>query len=519
MLNIGDTMEEFKRLIETIYNGEEYSIGDSREAERLRGIVEDYLGGHVRFIEIPVYSWVNKYLKIDGVEGGYSVAPYILSAEVDDAKLFEIKEDPSSPDAWVKHGVREGVAVIREPEDPDDLKASALLAAEAGFSGILVFSDKLRKIVTTGTWNYSFNVGAPTPIPVIYVEKPRITRDRVSLYVESEVKASKGYILEWDSSGSDNVILIGAHYDRWFSGFQDNILGVIQAMVLAKRLSELSKRVKLVLFTAEEYGAPGYAGWYWSWGSRFYSQQIYRSRIEDSINLYVNFDVAGNRNLMVSGTRSYIYTIKDYINERCCECPECDSMQLAMIGVPTLSFHSLWSQETLNIYHTREDTPENADLRYAAKAVEIAYKAILNTPQWEYVGYELTRLSRELPLEGRRLIYKLASIASRVGWEKLYRELAVRTLRPVHYGSYRYDSVRLEALMLPEISILPRLLDDVRRGDPPHEVWISGEEKLIYAIKAKNGEICGVNCIIDQARHNIRALDDVIDEVYIKLVK
>ncbi|MEB3859974.1 MAG: M28 family peptidase, partial [Desulfurococcales archaeon] len=469
-----DAGEALRSLVSRLYTGEQHIAGDRGErgeAERIAGVLEEALGSTVDLVETPTLSWRPGPVEVHPEPPFSAALPYTLDSDVE-ARAYPVQGDASHPVAWRRFP--EGrIAVASEPPDPDDIEAVALLASESGASALLVESPLPRIIVTKGAWGYSHSSGAPTPIPVIVVPRGYYSMlgpgREVSVKTSASLEESVSYTLSLDIGGREPQVVVGAHFDRWFTGFQDDILGVAQAAVAASILSDLGYSVRLLVFSSEEHGAPGPAGWYWAWGSRFYAGQLVSSGLNCSFRVYVNFDVAGSGKLLISGSPQYVGL--SGFKERCCECPECDSFQLASAGVPTISIHSLWTEEIKELYHTPRDTPEAHDPGQAVAAVMESVRLVREGPRWEAFSARLASWLGRGPLLARRAYYVLEALSRRVGWETLYCEAARRFLKAVHYGSYRLEDSHLEAQWFPEVVAYKRLLGDARRGRAPREVW------------------------------------------------
>ena len=488
------------RLAQQIYTGGQHvagSPGERGEAERIAGILEDHTGLEARLVETPLASWRLRHVEPQGL----LVAPYVESGYAR-GRVTRIRGDPALPGSW-RPG--RGIAVIVEPEDPDDVKAAALLAHEAGYEALIVESPRPRVIVVNGHWGYSYRAGAPSPIPVAYAP-PGLVGDEAEIQVEAETVEARGYTLE--AGGGEEPIAVGAHYDRWLTGFQDNIAGVAEAAELARLLHKDGREVLLLVFTAEEHGALGYASWYWAWGSRFYFTQLQEAGLLERVRAYVNFDVAANPGLRVSGSPQLVEGAR--LPVRRWECPECDSLQAAVRGVPTVSIHSLWSREALGVYHTMWDTPDNASPAAMATAVEEAYRLVTMKPRWRALARVLHETLSQGPLEARRL-NSMIQMALRRDPEGTYRVLARLMLKPVHYGSYRYEGSHLEALWIPEVSLLPRLLEDLARGSAPREVVEPGEERLLL-VPSSGGRPVGRRALMAQVRAAIAEYSRALEE-------
>ncbi len=481
-----DTIGDVWDLANRIYNGREHVAGhrDWREADRIRGILEDYLGEDLELVETPLVSWRLKGVEVSPKPSFVSVAPYVLDADVE-ARTFMVEGDPSDYRSW--RGVPEGsIAVVIPPVNPDDLKYAVLHAWESGARGVIVGSRVPRKIVATGSWGYSYTAGAPTPIPVVVVDEESAKRalweGRARIQVSAVLREEKGAAIRAVSGGPGRVAFT-SHYDRWYTGFQDNILGIAQAAVAYKRLRE-KRGVELLVFTGEEHGAPGPAGWYWAWGSRWLARQYREAGLEVALELVVNFDVAGTQPLVVSGapqyTRGLIGSLRALgveAGERCCDCPECDGFSFHRVGVPSVSIHTLWNDKVRRIYHTPMDTPENADPLAAGAAVEAAVRAALEGPSWAGLEERLEEILSPGPLPARLLLHTVLGEARKRGWPLLYKWLSSSHLRPVLYGDYRYDTGGdIEAVFFPEAAGAVKLL----KGAGIHAVIEPGEERLVY---------------------------------------
>lgn len=503
-------------------SGEELLPGlhDGEVLKRVEGLIEEAargLLGEVRRFHMPTLAWRLREAACEPC-GEAVVAPYVEEFDVE-GWVEALPGDPSNPAAW--RGYR-GLPIVlaEEPQNPDDLVRAVLLAAEEGAEALLLCPRGApRVIVTTGSWGYSFNVGAPTPIAVAYVDPHSCATlkraGRARLYIDARTVETVTWGLQARLPGRGRPWLFGAHWDRWPGGFQDDTLGVAQAIAAAVNAASRGLEAHVLVFPSEEHGSPGYAGWYWSWGSRFYSIQLKRSGLAGEYAGYINFDVAGSTPLIVSGSPQLLASLPPGgWKARPWECPECDSMQLAVhAGLPTLSIHTLWTPRAEAIYHTRLDTPERAEPGAARAAVNLAVRAALAGPRWECMEAMVTGLLGRGPLRARRLAALILQASKRVGWETLYPVLAREALRPIDYGSRRWSSGPLEAYWFPEASLLPRLLSDLRGGRDPGEVWVAGWEYPLYTTRPSPGSRpCSVECVMAQARSQIEALSERLED-------
>jgi len=477
----GDVHGMAVRLWRMLGGGSGHCVAGGGCWETVRGFIEEVAGVTVETVEVPVESWRSSATLEPGAE--WSVAPPMQAGVSVEGRVALLRGDPSEPASW-RGGVFEGrVVVARFPESPDDLKAAALLAADSGAAALLLESRVPRVIVGSGFWGYSFHAGSPMPLPVVVVPEgySRVAAGAgsVAVSVEGGVSEGRDYVLlAFDGEPGP---IYGAHHDSWFHGFSDNVLGVAQAVAAFREAASRGRGAGLAVFPAEEHGAPGAASWYWAWGSRYYARLLEAS--EQSGVVYVNFDVAGAGGcLAVSGSPQLVDAALSLgVRLRPWECPECDSMSLASIGVPTVSLHSLWCEGVRRVYHTPLDTPDAVPPEAASLAVEAGLRASLGGARWASFRRMLESVLGGGPLLARQLLYQALSAASRAGWPALYRELARRFLKPVHIGSYRYDSGDLEALWFPSVEAYRRILRGLEEGRPPLEVWVSGEERLLYS--------------------------------------
>ncbi|MCS7106812.1 MAG: M28 family peptidase [Acidilobaceae archaeon] len=497
--------KELEALATTLHDSESVVAGSQREreiVEKVRGLAEEALGSS-RLSSVPLLAWELRGAEMFPKPKSLAIAPYVERASLE-APWVRMEERAS----------REGkIVVAREPEDPDDIKYLALEAARDGAVGLIVESPSSpRAIVTTGHWGFSYYVGSPPPIPIVVVEEGYSSRagNRISMNIETRTKESRGYIVEAGTlDKADALVLVGAHHDKWYSGFNDNTIGLAQAIITAKHLMEKGVASRFVSFTAEEYGAPGYASWYWAWGSRVYAEGLAELEAYQG-TVYVNYDMAAVGELTFSGSPHYSIGSR----ERCCECPECDSFSFASQGFQTLSLHGLWGEEVKRIYHTPMDLPETSNMESAAEAVELTIRSISTGPRWGIWENFIASVLGKAPLEARVILSSIDSIAKRTGWEHLYPLLARSFLKAVHFGSYFEESRRLEALWFPEIVAYVRLRAELERGRAPSEVWVAGEERLLYAIGRGNKV-----SLDHQLKVSLRRLREEVESIGRELLK
>ncbi len=280
--------------------------------------------------------------------------------------------------------LNEGDILITEiPEDIDDAKFVLINALKKGSAGV-IFYDKLnspRRIVVSIEENYTYSTGKFIEIPVLSI--PSSIGRRLLRYVGSNIKIdcdvdyreSIGYNVEIILSENDSKnLLVTAHFDHWFYGFLDNSLGTGLVLTLIEDLMRLSENVgiRIVLFTAEEFGIPNLASLYWAWGSKSYLEYIRSTDIFNTIKFILNIDVIGRK--------VCTYTTKD-IHESLNipisfeqSIPYFDTLNFEPTGIPCMTFSCL--KDCWNIYHTLLENIYNISLEDIADTYNILLHTI-----------------------------------------------------------------------------------------------------------------------------------------------
>ena len=343
----------------------------------------------------------------------------------------------------------------------------------------IIFIDRFdvnRKFVITGSKDYSYNMGAPPPIPVLHVKKScakyliRHSGEKIRIYTDTLIKESTGVTLEGVIPGRrDEYILLSTHHDHWFSGFHDNIIGMIFLAMVAKHIrnSNLERSLLLASFTAEESGAPGFAGWYWTYGSRSYATDLITRGIE--ILAVVNVDMPGRNKICFSGTpemRVYADKIAERLGYKELlkledDSPYMDSISFSTVGWPAASIHSLpYLQE---IYHSDRDDIMAADWSVIMKTFEFYKELVRRLLQGEKLPYIEgiknmydTYAGLNPPSEILSILYKIYRATKTCG------DRVVRLLYSRYYRAYM--EVYQESPTIIRTALLPQLLllSDIR---------------------------------------------------------
>ncbi len=479
-----------KSLVERFYSLGEAQAGSESEhslAEELARLLEQ-VGVPARLLKPSVAYWRD--------EGGYveagarvyqgvslpQVAGGCAEGRLVEAKDVDLEE--------VSKAAREGdIVLVEEPEDPDELSTAYMSALEVGASGLVVYSRyprRLRRIVVTGRWDYSFRMPAPALIPAVYLRREdglelrRYVGYTVRVCANSRIGPGTGYIVEGQlgCETCSYLVLITAHHDHWLGGANDNLAGAAGLVLLAARLKSRVRGdvcVRFVCFTAEELGDPLLPSWYWCYGSRWYARQLRYAGQLDSVIAVLNMDVAatpGTVEVHATG-----YELQKLLEElasstglgrivvRGFDSCYTDSFSFSALGVPSASAISL--DPWVEYYHTDLDTPEKLDYNTLTSVVELYTKAVevlveKKLRAYDYVYYA-KRLYQQLaekrapPLSmrsGYRLLRETIKAVERGDWEALYnayRLVNMECVKPVFHGDYRFDEGKFVTIILPEL--------------------------------------------------------------------
>jgi len=416
---------ELREYLEDILGFGEVVTG-SREEEKLVEYIVSSLEEYVDSVatqRVPVMSWREKYaaVEVGGSSIKSAVLPYTLSFDCE-APLLYIRDIRDKK--W-RSAEDKIVLVEFHRRDADFVEDYYVKAVEAGALGLIAFDyfqGVLRRIVVTGVKEYRRGCGeGPPPIPAVAVNREAgvflIKREgeKVRLYTEAYVRDSHGYNVEASIYGKlEEEVLLTAHHDHWFSGAADNCLGVSLVIVASRHFSEkrLKRTLKLISFTAEESGAPCFSSYYWTWGSRVYTE----SRDISKIYSVVNTDVLARGRLKLSASGvDYAKFAEEIIGIPAeLDTSYMDSYSFSSKGVPSLSLHTL--EDYMDYYHTDRDLPENLDWSVVEKGVAAAFRLVeelavrgsgIDSSAWRTTIRELS-VKLNIRLESREIDRRLA---------------------------------------------------------------------------------------------------------------
>lgn len=405
---------------------------EGSDAAMIKGIFED-LGLEARYHSIDAALWEHGECHVDGsircvpippTPGG--VVEGVLTMDIDSCS--------------------DRVLIASTTSFPDNIWNIYNEALERGARAVIFYDyypSRYRKIVVSGVWSYGNSVRSSTTIPAVHIRLedaiPLIRRSlgkRVSITSSSRIRMSRGSTVEAIVPGrSRGSILVSAHHDRWFDSYRDNMIGVQVLLEIARqsrRLKTPRHEVRLVSFTAEEFGDPGMPAWYWGYGSRVYSSAI----DAEDILLGIVIDTAYRTPVRISHTspdhaaRIFSNFSLDAVIEGYGH-PYTDAPSLWVRGIPTITLHNL--EDLYPIYHTDLDVGEGYSGFPSILAREILAKILDLDPVAVGAEILIRDLETRLPQD---LSTKIGEKVSNRSYE-LVRCVNKITMRPLFVGSYR----------------------------------------------------------------------------------
>lgn len=480
---MGGTFEYVKRVVSEARRFGEVVAGSEADRElshHIKALFEESCrDADVKLIPVTVLSWEDRETLVEA--GGRALEaksfPYTLKSDVEGEAVYvddciSLVEKPRDLDGRV--------AITKLPEDLDDVERCYLTLVELGAVAV-VFSDRFpsrrRRIVVTGSWSFSFDAGSPPPVPAVHVrsEDLSLLTSSRSVRVLADTRVSHGatgYIVEARLDGRrEEAVLATGHHDHWLSGAHDNLVSVAFLALALKEACRSGARRTLVAvsFTAEESGAPGFAGWYWAYGSRVYVTELAETGRIDDVLAVVNVDTPARGKLHLASTPELRASAAKLVPPKIDgvevvfeeDNPYMDSISFSTAGVPSLSIHSLdhFHQD----YHTDAD-----DLGLMQPAfIDAAYRVyrrllshLLSSEAPIDYGEAARSLYMELakgsyPLEVLSAAYRLHRlIATRPeAGARAFRELLRAHYRPYLDGDYKHGTASFKAALFPQLLV------------------------------------------------------------------
>ncbi|NOZ89109.1 MAG: hypothetical protein GXO15_04205 [Crenarchaeota archaeon] len=395
----------FASRLRGLYEVGEAAAGTPAErilAERVARIAEEALGFSVRLIPVPVTVWRVRSFEVSACGQSLEALPL----------------PPSGPFTDSLDVVRDVVWARFRLDDPDAFLAR-VWRRWVHRRLVVVVDERLRRVVVPPRPPLPDSVydAAPGSAAVFLTRRAaRLARACGRLVVNLDVvlDASYGYIVEGVEGGED--VVFAAHHDHWLGGALDNLTGVLQAIAAAAWMRDRGVRAGFLSFTAEEFGARPLRGWYWAWGSRFYSETA--SWGGGAPRLIVVFDTAVGdvvssgsalAGMCLEAAGGPPYLGRDDIDT--------DSFWFSSSGVASIA---VTSRRLPEVYHSADDTPDRVDPVDALRAVRVVTDHLplrLEGCVEEYFRHVMLRASR-LPLpRTRQEVYRLYRAYQRRGVE------------------------------------------------------------------------------------------------------
>ncbi len=531
-----DVKEVFSILEELSRIGE--VIAGSKAEKRIIQVIEDYLReAHLDIQLEPINIMYWKPIEAEIIVREKTITPtiqpYSPSMQVEGKLVYvgyALRDEELN-----KIEPYNSVVLVKLHENPDYYETQYMNILEKNPLAIIFYDpwpSRKRILVATGSLDYKFKPGKPLQAPILHI-KYEEGLELVKVSSNNSVKANvrvktsishnaQGYNVSAIIPGKrEEYIILSAHHDHWFTGAVDNLIGVSIILYLAKTLSKKTHNtsIKIISFTAEESGAPGYTPWYWAYGSRKHVENLERLELLDNVVAVINIDSIARKPLSINATGiEFQALIKSIANglginyKLGFDHSYCDSYSFSIKGIPSVTFNTL--DEIADIYHTDLDTVHeiNKDLvKETINLIEklIEYMTTRNTP-YESFGY-LTyayklydELKNKTPPSVHIHAYRLLQ-ATRTAIKKnmykelheIYKKLNRYLVKPVFRGTYEKDVGGFEVTLLPELEIIEdinkikeakKLLEDKRITDTVKLLESIPRARIIPGIEEKINE-------------------------------
>ena len=380
--------EQFLQWIRELYDVGEVVTGSKPErklVKLIRNLYGEIIGVDPKTLPVRVLSWEDRGSIIEACGEDIDVAawPPTQSTEVEN-NIVEVRE-PLDPQNWLK--ARGKIALVELPEDPDDSVLAYLHATRVGVDGVVFYdrwSNRLRRIVVVDKPYLPPRVSIPD-IPAVGLRREHAKKllecRKIRLLHRGYLYESIGYTIELlVEKNSRREVLLTTHHDHWLGGVNDNLASVVVVAFIASRIAKKIKHgsLRVVSFTAEEFGDPSLSTWYWAYGSRVYVEALQSTGDIDELVAVLNLDIAASwtPKLYATGPEIRVLarnTLEKHgirIVEEKYDTTESDSISFSRLGIPVVTVMDY--ESAIPIYHTDLDTVDNIDLD-AIDAVARAY--------------------------------------------------------------------------------------------------------------------------------------------------
>jgi len=490
-------------------------ISGSKEEKTLVNKLKSFLeekADEIVVHNVPVMLWKEKHVSLNIIDDGeiWSIGtlalPYTTSTHIV-GDLVYVRNFGFSK---IRKNVEGKIILTEWAKDPDEVEHQYLEALEKGALAIILYDrypSRFRRIVVKGTYGYSYNTYTTTPIPAFSIRRENgiaLAREalnkklKAELFVEVNTQNAYGQIVEaiFNGKREDEKIYTTAHHDHWLTGFTDNILGVASLVSIANEAInwKLAREMRILSFTAEEGGSPGFTEWYWLYGSRWYLENVVvKRRVENEIYAVINWDAVGKGKLTIAASgysfRYFIrkvaegFKVKTEFNSS-----YFDSYTFSKIGIPSATINTM--KDLADVYHTDKDTVNIVDKKVVSDAYNIFRKIVT----------ALARDSAEIRLEQERVFLKNTFRNVGVSVNIEYLAISPRKIitlhKPIHRGNYREEYHPFETHFIPEVitllrycRVLEKAINSILEGNVqkalkllakiPSEIMLPGDEKSL----------------------------------------
>ena len=500
------------------YAQEFASIGEvvsgSREEKTLVDKLKSFLeekADEIIIHNIPVMLWKEKHVSLNTIDNeARSISaialPYTTSTHIV-GKLVYVKNFGFTK---ARKNVEGKIVLTEWAKDPDEAEHQYLEALEKGALAIILYDrypSRFRRIVVKGTYGYSYRTCTTTPIPALSIrredglflaEKALNKELKVELTTEVNAQNTYGQIVEAVFNGKEEreKIYITAHHDHWLTGFTDNILGLASLVSIANEVSNwnIAREMRILSFTAEEGGSPGFTEWYWLYGSRWYLENIvFKHKLKDEIYAVINWDAVGKGELTIAASGySFRNLIKKIIGGLKVkiefDSSYFDSFTFSKIGIPSATINTM--NYLVDIYHTDKDTVNIIDKNVVLNAYNV-FRKIITALVRDKVVIELKHERTFL-----RSTFRKAGIDINIEYNAIPPRKIITLYKPIHRGNYREEYNPFETHFIPEVvtllrygKALEKVIDNVLGGNVqkalrtltkiPSEIMLPGDEKAL----------------------------------------
>jgi len=333
---------------------EEIVSGSRREERAVKALGDMFkeVADWVKTFYTPVVSWVEEECLIEANERVFkcSILPPGVDFEVEGRLVTNIRQALLVEEPVLLLGVRGwGLILNRVLQRVSDGRLKAVIIYDP-------LSDSYKREVVSGSSGLSLHTGSPFPIPVVSARKSDVREllqtasdCRIRIYGRARlVRDAIGRTLVAGVNGRGELeVHASAHHDHWFNGVYDDLIGLEALLGLARRLRGAGNtaNVTIISFTAREFGSPILPSWYWSWGSRFFTETLESKGHIDKVVANITIDNLTGSTLRASYHPFLFKCVKEVkgagvVDEGLRFLPYLDSYSYLHRGVPSVALHN-----------------------------------------------------------------------------------------------------------------------------------------------------------------------------------